>query len=141
MHLTDRRLWLQLKPKPEQWASTRQVIQHWDTTIGACCKADLPEHEFNELEKAVLFGDAMDTQTLNIIKRYPQTFHIGMIPDMRTSFTVAEVDGTVKEQCEADNAKWEAELRLFKGSRAVDQRLLQNTEVGELGPACYPGVA
>ena len=68
LHLTDRRLWLQLKPKPEQWASTRQVIQHWDTTIGACCKADLPEHEFTELEKAVLFGDAMNTQILNILR-------------------------------------------------------------------------
>ena len=53
-----------------------------------------------------------------------------MIPDMRTSFTVAEVDDTVKEQIEAEHAKWEADLRLFKGSLVVDQRLIQKTEVG-----------
>ena len=70
------------------------------------------------------------TQNLNIIRRYPKTFHIGMIPDMRTSFTVAEVDDTVKEQIEAEHAKWEADLRLFKGSLVVDQRLIQKTEVG-----------
>ena len=130
LHLTDRNQWLALKPKPEQWAAARQVIQHWDNTIKACCKADLPEHEFIELEKAILFGDVMDTQILNIIKRYPKTFHIGMIPDMRTSFTVVEVDDTVKEQIEAEHAKWEADLRLFKGSLMVDQRLIQKTEVG-----------
>ena len=30
LHLTDRNQWLALKPKPEQWAAARQVIQHWD---------------------------------------------------------------------------------------------------------------
>ena len=60
LHLTDRNQWLALKPKPEQWAAARQVIQHWDNTIKACCKADLPEHEFIELEKAILFGDVTD---------------------------------------------------------------------------------
>ena len=49
---------------------------------------------------------------------------------MRTSFTVAEVDDTVVEQIEAEHAKWEADLRLFKGSLAVDQRLIQRIEVG-----------
>ena len=49
---------------------------------------------------------------------------------MRTIFTVAEVDDTVVEQIEADHAKWEAELRLFKGSLVLVQRLIQNTEVG-----------
>ena len=53
-----------------------------------------------------------------------------MTPDMRTSCTVAEVDDTVVEQIEAEHAKWEADLRLFKGSLVVDQRLIQKTEVG-----------
>ena len=53
-----------------------------------------------------------------------------MIPDLRTSFTVAEVDDTVKEQLEAEHAKWAAELRLFKGSLTLDQRVIQKTEVG-----------
>ena len=49
---------------------------------------------------------------------------------MRTSFTVVEVDDTVKEQIEAEHAKWEADLRLSKGSLMVDQHLIQKTEVG-----------
>ena len=43
---------------------------------------------------------------------------------------MAVVDDTVKEQIEAAHAKWEADLRLFKGSLVVDQRLIQKTEVG-----------
>ena len=69
LHLTDRNQWLAKKPKPEQWAATRQGIQHWDSTNGASSKADLPEDEYIEHEKANLFGEAMDTQNLNIIKR------------------------------------------------------------------------
>ena len=49
---------------------------------------------------------------------------------MRTSFTEDEVDDTTKEQIEAEHAKWEADLRLFKGSLMVDQQLIQKTEVG-----------
>ena len=130
LHLTDRNQWLALKPKTDTWQGAREVIQHWDNTIEHCCKADLPENEFLELQKAILFGDAMDAQILNIIKRYPKTFHIGMIPDMRTNFGEAEVDDSVKEQIEAEHAKWSADLRLFQGSLRLDQRLIRQTEVG-----------
>ena len=65
LHLTDRNQWLALKPKAQQWTGARQVIQHWDLTMRACCQADLPQAEFEELEKAVLYGDAMDNQILN----------------------------------------------------------------------------
>ena len=51
-----------------------------------CCKQVLKQEEFEELEKAILYNDAMDAQILGIIKRFPKNFHIGMIPDMRTNF-------------------------------------------------------
>ena len=60
----DRNQWAAAKPKMEQWLAARQVIQHWDLTMRACCEADLPKEEFDELEKAILYGDAMDAQIL-----------------------------------------------------------------------------
>ena len=97
------------------------VIQHWDLTKGRCCKEDLKQAEFEELEKAVLYGDAMDAQILGIIKRFPKNFHIGMIPDMRTNFAKADVDTDAQAQIEAEHAKWQAELCLFKGNLILDQ--------------------
>ncbi len=130
LHLSDRNQWLALKPKAEQWIGARQVIQHWDLTMRACCQADLPKDEFHELEKAILYGDAMDTQILGIIKRFPKSFHIGMIPDMRTNFAKMDVDSEAQEQIDAEHAKWQAELRLFKGSLSCDQKLIRKTHIG-----------
>ena len=91
---------------------------------------DLSREEFEELEKAILFGDAMDSQILGVIMRFPTSFHVGMIPDMRTNFATAEVDAETVEQIEAEQAKWEAELRLFKGNLMLDQKLIRATELG-----------
>ena len=72
----------------------------------------------------------MDAQILGIIKRFPKSFHIGMIPDMRTNFAKADMDAEAQEQVEAEHAKWQAELRLFKGNLSADQKLINRTEVG-----------
>ena len=130
LHLTDRNQWLALKPKAEQWLAARQVIQHWDITMRSCCAKDLPPQEFEELERAILYGDAMDSQILGVITRFPKSFHIGMIPDMHTNFTAVDVDAEVQEQIEAEHAKWQAELRLFKGNLMLDQKLIRKTELG-----------
>ena len=71
LHLTDRHQWLALKPK-EQWISAHQIIQHWDLTMRMCCKEDLKQEKFEELEKAILYGDAMDAQIFGTIKRFPK---------------------------------------------------------------------
>ena len=107
LHLTDRKQWIALKPKAEQWMGARQVIQHWDLTMRACCEADLPKSEFEELEKAILYGDAMDSQILGVIKRFPKSFQIGMIPDMRTNFAQADADTEAQEQIEAEGKREE----------------------------------
>ena len=52
-----------------------------------------------------------------------------MIPDMRTNCE-GDAEAGVQEQVEAEYAKWQAELRLFKGSLSLDQKLIQRTELG-----------
>ena len=130
LHHADRNQWQLAKPKSEQWLAARQVIQHWDQTLRACCEADLPKPEFEELEKAILYGDAMDAQVLQIIRRVPKSFHVGMIPDMRTHFNEVDENSEAQEQAEAERAKWGAELSLFAINLAADQKLIQKTEWG-----------
>ena len=130
LHLKDKEAWKALKPKPEQWLAARQIVQHCDLTMRKCCHADLLLAEFNELEKAILYGDAMDTQIVSVIGRVPKTFHVGMIPDMRTDFAEGAADHEAQEQIEAEHAKWVAELRLFKAALSIDQRLIRRTELG-----------
>jgi hypothetical protein len=72
LHLTDRHQWLALKPKEQQWIGARQIIQQWDLTMRICCKQDLKHEEFEKLEKAILYGDAMDAHILEIIERFPK---------------------------------------------------------------------
>ena len=72
----------------------------------------------------------MDAQILGIVKRFPKSFHICMIPDMRTNFAKADVDAEAQEQIEVEHAKWQAELRLFKGNLILDHKLINNMEFG-----------
>ena len=53
-----------------------------------------------------------------------------MIPDMHTNFAKADVDTDAQEQIEAEPAKWQAELRLFKGNLILDQKLINKMEFG-----------
>ena len=72
----------------------------------------------------------MDTQIMGAIKRFPKSFHIGMIPDVRTNFAQADVDAEAQEHIEAEHAKWQAELRLFKGNITLGQKLIRTVEIG-----------
>ena len=47
-----------------------------------------------------------------------------MIPDMRTNCAKADVDTDAQEQIEVEHAKWQVELRLFKGNLVLDQQLI-----------------
>lgn len=132
LHLTDRNEWLKRMPKDESWLAARQIIQHWDQTMAYVCMQDLPKEEFDELKKAVLFGDAMDAQILSIIKRYPKHFHIGMIPDMKTSFKSSAVDEALQVQMDAEAESWQARLKLFKSNLTLDQHLIKRTEMGSV---------
>ena len=132
LHLSDRHTWKSLIPNTEQWRNYRNIIQHWDQTISSCCKADLPPDDCEEVERAILFGDAMDSQIITIIKRFPKFFHVGMIPDMMTTFAKNTSDQATQEQIEAEHAKWQGELRLFKINLLMDWKIIKRTEVGSL---------
>jgi len=88
-----------LRPKTADWIVYRTVIQHWTQTIRHCCRADLSVADFEEMEKAVLYGDAMDAQIVAVLKRWPKVFHVGMIPDIKTelSQTTSSVDKELLE--------------------------------------------
>lgn len=92
---------------------------------------DLPKQDFEEIAQAVLFGDAIDTQILSIAKRFPQSFHVGMIPELMVSGAMAvEQDQMVEEAIEAENAKWAAEIRIFKNNLHSDWKLIKTVEGG-----------
>ena len=80
--------------------------------------------------KAQMYGDAMGAQILGIIKRFPHKFQIGMVPDTRTNFAKADADTDAQGHIEAEHAKWQVELRLFKGSLILDQQLINEMEFG-----------
>ena len=71
-----------------------------------------------------------ESSSIGIIKRCPEHFHIGLVPDMRTNFAKADVDTDAQANNEAEHAKWQAALRLFKGNLILDQRLVNKMEFG-----------
>ena len=42
---------------------------------------------------------------MGVIKRFPTSFHMGTIPDMRTNFAKADVDVEAQDPIEAEHAK------------------------------------
>ncbi len=67
------------------------------------CKQDLEQAYLEELEKAILFGKAMDAHIFGISKHFPKHVHISMIPDM-TNFANAEVDTDAQLSCACSKA-------------------------------------
>ena len=90
------------------------------------------KEEFEEVEKAILFGDALDGQILSIAKRFPTSFHIAMIPDLKQhdAELADAIDPVKKELLEAERAKWESEMRLFKTNLKIDWKTISSVEVG-----------
>ena len=99
------------------------------------CKQDLQQEEFEELEKAILYGDAMDAQILGNIKRFPQNFHIGMIPDM-TNFAKADVDTDAQLSCACSKGN----LILNSGSNSAAMHSWQELGEGIYGPLHAEGL-
>ena len=131
LHQSDRNEWKKVVPSANDMKNYRNIVQHWCHTIRPCCMVDLPKQDFEEIAQAVLFGDAIDTQILSIAKRFPQSFHVGMIPDLRVSGAMAvEQDQMVEEAIEAENAKWAAEIRIFKNNLHSDWKLIKTVEGG-----------
>ena len=129
LHLTDMVERSAKRPKAEAWKDYRQVIQHWTQGIRECAHEDLQQEDFEELEKAILHGDAMDAQIITCLKRYPKRFHIGMLPDVRTAGALND-DLMAMKELAAEKAEWDAKLSAFKAKLGLDLRLIQTAKAG-----------
>ncbi len=92
-------------------------------------KVDMDAQSYTEMKKAVLLGDAMDTQILVALKRWPAVFHIAMVPDFR-----GQLDQPWTEEDKAlllaQSKAWQGKLKLFQTKLKADQRLLELTRTG-----------
>ena len=129
LHLTNMVERADKRPKAEAWSTYRQAIQHWTQSIRECAHKDLKQEDFEELEKAILHGDAMDAQIIACLKRYPKRFHIGMLPDIQTAGALND-DLMAVQELAAEKAEWAAKLSSFKAKLVLDWRLIQTTQVG-----------
>ena len=129
LHLTNMVERADKRPKSEAWSTYRQVIQHWTQSIRECAHKDLKQEYFEELEKAILHGDAMGAQIIACLKRYPKCFHIGMLPDIRTAGNLND-DLLAVQELAMERAEWDAKLSSFKAKLILDWRHIQTTQVG-----------
>ena len=131
LHLADLNDWRKHKPTEAEWKTYRIVIQHWSQTIKLCCQKDLTPADYEDIEKAVLFGDALDKQILTIAQRCPHSFTVNMIPELRVSGSMAvDEDTDVTEAIAAENAKWEAEVRILTHNLGIDWKLIKEVQGG-----------
>ena len=73
----------------------------------------------------------MDAQILLVSKRFPKTFHVGMIPDFKKEHSEHdEVSSAAKEELEAEQAKWASELKLCKCNLHLDWKLIERIRIG-----------
>lgn len=94
------------------------------------CHQDMEPASYEEMRKAVLLGDAMDTQLLGLLRRWPATFHIAMIPDFKLQVLDLPMDDEEKELLEAQNLAWRSKLQVFEHELKADQKLLERTKLG-----------
>ena len=99
------------------------------THIRPCAEADLTPEDFELLEQAVLQGDAMDAQIIEVFKNFPKKFHVAMLPDVRASMK-DEIEEQAAEADIATNELWQSKLKRFQADLNIDQALLRTTERG-----------
>ena len=71
------------RPTEQQWADSCTVIVQWDLVIEHCTRTDLSPEDFANLQSCILKTRDMDQQLLTIFRRWPSSFYIGMLPDIR----------------------------------------------------------
>ena len=98
-----------LRPDLTAWKNYRAIIVHWMTHIRPCAEADLTPEDFELLEQAVLQGDAMDAQIIEVFENFPKKFHVAMLPDVRASMK-DDIEEHTAEADIATNELWQAQL-------------------------------
>ena len=130
LHVVDPSKRLKFRPTVETVDTCRLVIQHWQQSIKQCALADLSEEDFKELEAAVLYGDAMDSQVIKALQRFPVKWNMSMLPDLKAGMPDDLVDDseTLLEKTELN--LWHARLEEFEAKLKIDQAKIRTMFAG-----------
>ena len=129
LHLPQEQDRIKHRADGQKWAQYRAVIVHWNQSIRKACQEDLPD-DFEEIEKAVLYGDALDDQILGVLRRFPPSFNVGMLPDIRADFDLCPKDTVEREMAEAANRAWESSFEVFSLRLRADWQTIKQVQHG-----------
>ena len=121
LHVLEPSKRLKFRPTVETVDTCRLIIQHWQQSIKQCAQADLSEADFQELEAAVLYGDAMDSQISRALQRFPGRWNMSLLPDLKAGMPddlVADDSETLLEKTELN--LWHARLDDFSAKLKID---------------------
>ena len=119
-----------LRPNTDAFDGYRMVIQHWVQTIRECALKDMQEADFKELELAVLYGDAMDSQIQKALAGFPVNWTMVMLPDLKAGMDedMAPSHESLLEQAEA--GAWKSKFIQFDARLKHDQVKIRTLQHG-----------
>ena len=129
LHLPKEQDRIKHRADGQKWAQYRAVIVHWTQSIKKACQEDLPD-DVEEIEKSVLYGDAMDDQILGVLRRFSPSFNVGMLPDIRAEFDSSPQDTAEREMMEAANRAWNSSFDVFSLKLRADWNTIKKVQHG-----------
>ena len=105
----------------------RKIIQAWDLTMAKVAEKDMTKADFDLLEDAVLKGNMVDDEVLQMLKRRPRVFHLSMLPACH----IETKDETAHEITRAHSEAATAKLKLFEAELRADWVAIEETEIAK----------
>jgi hypothetical protein len=105
----------------------RKIIQAWDLTMAKVAEKDMTKADFDLLEDAVLRGNMVDDEVLQMLKRRPRVFHLSMLPACH----VETKDEVAQEITKAHSEAAAAKLKLFEAELRADWAAIEETEIAK----------
>ena len=105
----------------------RKIIQAWDLTMAKVAEQDMIKADFDLLEDAVLRGNMVDDEVLQMLKRRPRVFHLSMLPACHIETKDEAAQEITKAHSEASAAK----LKLFEVELRADWEAIEETETAK----------
>jgi hypothetical protein len=105
----------------------RRIIQAWDLTMAKVAEKDMSKADFDLLEDAVLKGNMVDDEILQMLKRRPRIFHLSMLPACHIETKDEASQEITKAHLEAATAK----LKLFEAELRADWAAIEETETAK----------
>lgn len=130
LHIADPSRRARFRPSIENLDGCRVVIQHWHQSIKECAQKDLSPEDFKELEDAVLNENAMDSQIIKALERFPLRWNMAMLPDLKAGMPdeVQLESETLLEQAELK--LWNAKFEDFAAKLTSDQHKIHTLRLG-----------